>query len=82
MDRMNHPRALSLMNAQLAMADPAKYPEFEGNVDFIDTRDFWLAADVSPRDQGFHWNQNAETCFLIGKSMDDLMVDLLEPASD
>jgi len=34
-----HPRALSLMNAQLAMADFEKYPGHEGNVDVIDTRD-------------------------------------------
>ena len=68
------------MNAQLAMADFDEYPEHEGNVDVIDTRDFWRDAEVSPTSQGFHWNQNGETYFLIGKSMGDLMVDLLEPS--
>ncbi len=66
------------MNAQLAMADFEKYPGHEGNVDVIDTRDFWRDAAVSPVNQGFHWNQNGETFFLIGKSMGDLMVDLLD----
>jgi alpha-galactosidase len=74
-----HPRALSLMAAQLAMENYTKYPAHEGNVSVVDTRDFWRDASVSPVDQGFHWNQNAETYFLIGKSMGDLMVDLLAP---
>jgi alpha-galactosidase len=74
-----HPRALSLMNAQLAMQNFTKYPAHEGNVAVRDTRDFWRDASVSPIDQGFHWNQNGETQFLIGKSMGDLMVDLLTP---
>jgi hypothetical protein len=75
-----HPRALSLMNAQLSMANFTKYPAHEGNVSVVDTRDFWRAAAVSPIDQGFHWNQNGETLFLIGKSMGDRMVNLLGPA--
>ena len=74
-----HPRALSLMNAQLAMEDFTKYPAFEGNVAVIDSRDFWRDAAVSPADQGYHWNRNGETYFLIGKPMGDNMVNLLTP---
>jgi alpha-galactosidase len=74
-----HPRALSLMNAQLAMENFTKYEDHEGNVEVIDTRNFWRDAAVSPVNQGFHWNQNGETYFLIGKSMGDGMVGLLEP---
>ena len=79
---MSHPRALSLMAAQLAMADFDKYPQHEGNVEVIDTRGFWRPADESPAgpNQGFHWHQNAETFFLIGSSMGERMADLLEPA--
>jgi alpha-galactosidase len=40
-----HPRALSLMKAQAAVA---KYPEFQGNVAFVGTRDFWRAQEDSP----------------------------------
>ena len=38
-----HPRALSLMKAQAAVA---KYPEFQGNVTFVGTRDFWRAQKI------------------------------------
>lgn len=79
-----HPRALSLMEAQLAMADTAKYPEFQGNVDVVETRGFYLDPTVSPADQGYHWNRNAKTMYEIGDGMGDAMVDILpipEPAS-
>jgi hypothetical protein len=64
-----NPRALSLMNAQLAMENFTKYPAFEGNVAVIDTRDFYREPAVSPANQSYHWNRNAETYFLIGQAM-------------
>ena len=77
-----HPRALSLMAAQAAVANPAKYPEFAGNVGFVETRDFWRDASVSPADQAYHWNQNAETLYLIGQGLGESMADLVpEPTS-
>jgi len=42
-----------------------------------DTRPFQRGAAFSPSTQGFHWNWNAESYFLIGKSLGDDMVDLL-----
>jgi hypothetical protein len=69
-----HPRALSLMKAQAAVAE---YPEFKGNVAFVGTKDFWRPADVSPANQGYHWNRNAETYFLIGNGMGEAMKTLL-----
>ncbi len=68
-----HPRALSLMERQEAVTDFDKYPEFEGNVGFVETRDFWRDASVSPVNQSYHWNQNAETLYLIGKGLGDEM---------
>ncbi|BCX49073.1 Ig-like domain-containing protein [Haloferula helveola] len=46
-----------------------------------DTRPFWRDPADSPATsgQGFHWNHNAETLFLIGKAMGDNMVTLLTP---
>ena len=44
-----------------------------------DTRPFQRGAAFSPSTQGFHWYWNAETLFLIGKSMGDNMVNLLTP---
>jgi len=61
-----HPRALSLMKAQAAVAE---YPEFRGNVAFVGTRAFWREKEVSPTNQGYHWNSNAETYYLIGEAM-------------
>ena len=68
-----HPRALSLMRAQAAVAE---YEEFEGNVAFVGTKDFYRSADVSPSGQGYHWNTNAETYLLIGNAMAEAMKKL------
>ena len=77
-----HHRALSLMVAQAAVADPDQYPEFVGNVGFVETRDFWRDSTVSPSGQAYHWNENAETLYLIGKGLGDEMAVLVpEPTS-
>ena len=75
-------RALALMQAQLNVGDDTLYPEFADNVVSIETRPFWRDASISPitsGNQGFHWNQNGETMFLIGDAMGQGMVDLLSP---
>ena len=69
-----HPRALSLMKAQAAVA---KYDEFQGNVAFVGTRDFFRPKEVSPSGQAYHWNSNAETHYLIGEGMGKAMVKLI-----
>lgn len=71
-----HPRALSLMEAQLAVAD---FPEFMGNVKVVETRDFWRDVEDSPAEQSYHWNRNAESYFLIGKFIGESMLDILQP---
>jgi alpha-galactosidase len=71
-------RALALMKAQAAVAEQ---PEFEGNVAFVGTRGFWRSPDQSPSDQGYHWNQNGETYFLIGDAMGRAMVKLMDEAA-
>lgn len=71
-----HPRALSLMKAQAAVAD---LPEFKGNVVFVGTRNLWRAKEQSPSGQGYHWNSNAETYYLIGEAMGEAMRRLLAP---
>jgi alpha-galactosidase len=68
-----HPRALSLMRAQAAVAE---YPEFKGNVAFVGTKDFYRPKEVSPSGQAYHWNSNAETYFLIGNGMGEAMIKL------
>ena len=73
-----HPRALSLMKAQAAVA---KYAEFRGNVAFVGTRDFYRPKGESPSGQAYHWNSNAETYYLIGDAMGKAMLRLNETDS-
>ncbi len=72
-----HPRALSLMKAQAAVAER---PEFNGSFAFVGTKAFWRPAEESPSDQGYHWNTNAETYYLIGEAMGEAMKALRRPA--
>jgi alpha-galactosidase len=74
-----HPRALSLMKAQAAVAE---YPEFQGNVAFVGTKSFWRPKEQSPSGQGYHWNSNAETYYLIGEAMGEAMKKLLVPSPE
>jgi len=68
-----NPRALDLMKAQAAVTE---YAEFRGNVAFVGTRAFWRKKEVSPSQQDYHWNSNAETYYLIGEAMGTAMVRL------
>jgi alpha-galactosidase len=67
----------SVEKAQLWVAGVGK----PANVLSTDTRPFWRSPAQSPATsgQGFHWNHNAETYFMIGKALGDNMVDLLTP---
>lgn len=73
-----HPRALSLMKAQAAVAE---YEEFKGNVAFVGTKEFWREKEASPSGQAYHWNTNAETYYLIGEAMGSAMKKLCEKKS-
>lgn len=74
--------ALTVANAQLAVSgDKGKYPDFKGNVKTVETRGFWREVEKSPRNQGFHYNQNAETYMLVGETLGKGMVKLLEERS-
>jgi alpha-galactosidase len=69
-----HPRALSLMKAQAAVAT---HDEFKGNVAFVETKGFYRPKEVSPSGQAYHWNNNAETYYLIGQGLGQAMLELL-----
>lgn len=66
-----------LMEAQLAVADAKKYPDFKGNVAAVETRDYQRTREESPSNQDFHWMRNWETLFLIGDSMGKEMGKLI-----
>ena len=63
--------------AQLAIADPNKHPEFAGNVQAVEARDLWREVAVSPKNQGHHYNRNAETYMEVGLRLGAAMADLL-----
>jgi hypothetical protein len=67
---------LQILNAQMAVSDPKKHPEFAGNVASVDIRDFWREVDESPKGEGHHYNRNAETYMLVGDSLGRAMVRL------
>jgi len=69
---------LKIAEAQLAIADPKKHPDFVGNVAAVDSRDLWREASESPANQGYHYNHNAETYMEVGLRLGWAMVDLLK----
>jgi len=69
---------LKIAEAQLAVNDAKKYPEFKGNVKAVDTRDLWREAVDSPANQGYHYNHNAETYMETGLRLGRVMAELLE----
>lgn len=67
-----------IAEAQLAVSDPGKHPEFKGNVRTIDSRPFWREKDVSPGGDALRYNRNAEVPMEVGLAMGRAMVEMLE----
>jgi alpha-galactosidase len=67
---------LRIAQAQQAVADPNQHPELAGTVKTVDARPFWRPAGISPKNQGFHYNHNAETYMLVGDALGRAMVEL------
>jgi alpha-galactosidase len=68
---------LTVAEAQLAVGDPAKHPEFKGNVKSVDIRHIWPDPAQSPANQSFHYHQNAGAYMEIGEAMGKGMLELL-----
>ncbi len=67
-------------NATLYQQRIAALPEHQGNVAYVETRDFWPGEDA--RDAYRHpsherWFDNAESFYLMGKAIGDQMIKLL-----
>jgi alpha-galactosidase len=70
---------LTIAEAQLAVdGSKGKYPDFKGNVKSIDIRHIWPDPAQSPRDQSFHYHQNAGAYMEIGEAMGKGMLELLK----
>ncbi|MDA0372428.1 MAG: hypothetical protein O2865_01450 [Planctomycetota bacterium] len=67
---------LRILDAQMAVGDPDRHPEFAGTVTSVDTRPFWREVDESPKNQDYHYHRNAETYLLIGDALGRAMVGL------
>jgi hypothetical protein len=63
--------ALKVHDAQMAVSDPKKHPEFKGNVATVDCRPFY-------RGGGSHYGGNAETYMLVGEGMGKAMAELIK----
>ncbi|MCH7224686.1 Ig-like domain-containing protein [Haloferula sp. A504] len=66
----------TIWNAQMTVGDPVRYPLYDGNVASVDTTGYWRDSSVSPSNQGYHYNWNAETYLLVGDAMGRAMVGL------
>ena len=71
---------LTVVNAQLAVGSPAKYPEFVGNVKSMEGRGYWRTSGPNLA-QNYHYYHNAETYMLVGDAMGRGMIDLLAGSS-
>ena len=70
---------LTIAEAQLAVdGSKDKYPEFKGNVKSVDIRSIWPDPAQSPKDQSFHYHQNAGAYMEIGEMMGKGMLELLK----
>lgn len=65
-----------IAQAQKNVADPKRHPELAGSVKTIDAVPFWRPAGMSPKNQNYHYNHNAETYMLVGDALGRAMVEL------
>jgi len=73
---------LTVANGQLAVSgETGNYPEFEGNVKTVESRDYWRDAAESPGNQGHHYNNNAWTYMMVGDALGRGMAEILTPYS-
>jgi autotransporter-associated beta strand protein len=72
---------LKVANAQLAVGNPTKYPEFAGNVKTMEARGYWRTREQSNSKQDYHYWRNAETFMLVGDALGRGMIDLLAAAT-
>jgi len=65
-----------VLDAQLAVSDADKYPQFKGNVATVYSHPLSMGGASNS-----HYNGNAETYMNVGEAMGEAMVELPEPAS-
>ena len=68
---------LIVANAQIAVGDATKHPEFSGTVKCADTRPYWPDPAQSPTAAGYHYYGNAEAYMKIGDALGRAMIDMV-----
>lgn len=67
----------AVAEAQLSVdGSTGVFPEHKGKVKTIEARHFWRDVGESPKNQGYHYNHNAETYYLVGDALGRAMVEL------
>ncbi len=67
----------TVAEAQLSVdGDAGVFPEHKGKVKTIEARGFWRDPGDSPKNQGYHYNHNGETYYLVGDALGRAMVGL------
>jgi len=75
---LKNPNRNFIIEAQFNVSDTRKHPEFAGNVASVETRDFHRDVQYSPGPQEFHWSNNCESYWLVGKAMGNAMLRMLK----
>jgi hypothetical protein len=70
---------LTVVNAQINIANPILHPELGDNIFTVDTRPFAETTENSPTNDTTHWKNNGKSMYRIGKGMGDGIVPLLTP---
>ena len=76
-DTSERNRRIPIVNAQWAVANATRYPEFEGNVQTVETRDLLSTPENSPGGGKVHWYGNSESYWHIGERMGKAMLELM-----
>jgi predicted Ser/Thr protein kinase len=67
-----------IAEAQLAVADPRKHPEFAGRVKTVEVRDFWRGPSESPGGKDVEFHKNAGTFMDVGNALGWAMLEFLK----
>jgi hypothetical protein len=70
------PNTRKVHDAQMAVGDPVKHPEFKGNVASVDTIPFFFPKEKSSGGREWDFSNNAESFLLIGEAMGQAMLEL------
>ncbi|MFO1486177.1 MAG: protein kinase [Verrucomicrobiaceae bacterium] len=67
-----------IAEAQLAVGDPGKHPEFAGRVKTVEVRDFWRGPSESPGGKDLEFQKNAGTYMDVGNALGWAMLEFLK----